>query len=390
MAGYFPGTNIPLDDFKGDANKKTELIKRLQKDLDNNDIKGMNDAIFSVAYWSKGGEGQGQGNANVSKVHNGTWQVNAGAFEGADVTWAEDNVNSEGDGYIQVSGKKKGKTVEFSDSVGTLVDGVSTGNWGGWDNTEQWTNPKTGKVENNPYHFAGPGGSGTPIELPPVGTPVDTSDYERGVLTGDPSKITTGYVPYGYTPKVEVKTTALPKVTSGDINLLDYRPWTKNYWKQNLSNVAGSGTDPKGLLYMNKPQQEFGLAYLPGEHRDPGGWHDWVMGGHKGQPPGGGWRTQSSQYKVGADRTHSAVTGEAFPSYFKQGSNVPWQFTSPGSIPGKPRYNIDFSPWSASSTNLTPAQATGWQGFLSGIDTSPAITPGLLTKAKGGPITFPA
>ena len=387
----FPGTNIPISSFKGTAAKKAELIGRLEQDMANKDIKGMNDAIFSVAYWSLGGEGQGQGNPNVSKVHNGTWEVNVGE-DWADVTWAEDNVNSEGDGYIQVGGKKKGKTVEFNDEVGTLVDGVSTGNWGGWDNTEQWTNPETGAVEDNPYHFAGPGGTGTPIDLPPKGTKVDTSVYEGGVLTGDPNKITTGYVPYGH--KVETKTTKLPKPENLAINLLNYRPWTKNYWKENLSDVAGSATDPKGLLYMNKPQQEFGLAYLPGEHRDPGGWHDWVMGGHKGQPPGSGWRTQPSQYVVGADRTQFETGPHAgdptkFPSYFKKGSRVPWQFTAPGSLPGKPRYNIDFSPWTASSTNLTPAQAKDWQGFLSEVDTSPVITPGLLSKTKGGPITFP-
>ena len=84
----------------GSDNKKQELINRLTKDMAANDIQGMNDAIFSVAYWSKGGEGQGQGNANVSKVHNGTWEVNVGD-DWADVTWAEDNVISEGDGYIQ-------------------------------------------------------------------------------------------------------------------------------------------------------------------------------------------------------------------------------------------------------------------------------------------------
>ena len=90
------------------------------------------------------------------------------------------------------------------------------------------------------------------------------------------------------------------------------------------------------------------------------------MGGHKGQPPGGGWRTQPSTYKVGVQRP-------GFPSYFDKGSNVPWKFTSPGSLPGKPRYNIDFSPWTASSMNLTPAQGAGWQGFLSGLGDTPTI-----------------
>jgi hypothetical protein len=377
----FPGTNIPLSSFKGSDSKKQDLIKRLEQDMANKDIQGMNDAIFDIAYYSVGGQGQGQGNANVSKVHNGTWEVNVDK-DWNTTSWAEDNVNSEGDGYIQKGGKKKGKTVEFSDTSGVLVDGVSTGSWGGWDNTE--FNRDTG--EKNVYFKDDP-----KVDLPESGVEVDTSGYPTGVTTGNPDWITTGYDPKFVDSKWTDRNVESPskgtfsKTGSEAINLLDYRPWTKNYWSENISRDKGA----QGLLYSALPQQEYGLAYLPGEHRDPGGWHDWVMGGHKGQPPGSGWRTQPSQYKVGADRTHSAVTGEAFPSYFKKGSGVPWQFTAPGSLPGKPRYNIDFSPWNATSMNLSKQQGKDWQGFLSEIDTSPAITPGLLSKTKGGPINFP-
>ena len=104
--GNFPGTNIPYSSFKGTEEKRIELKNRLQADMDKGDIQGMNDALFDVAYYSVGGQGQGQGNANVSKVHNGTWEVTADV--GANTSWAEDNINSEGDGYVQVSGKKKG------------------------------------------------------------------------------------------------------------------------------------------------------------------------------------------------------------------------------------------------------------------------------------------
>ena len=343
----------------------------------------MNDAIFSVAYWSKGGEGQGQGNANVSKVHNGTWEVNVDK-DWNTTTWAEDNVNSEGDGYVQKGGKAKGSVIEFNDGVGVLKDKVSTGSWGGWDNTE--FDRDTGKP--NVYFKDNPN-----APTAPEGTVVDTSGYPDAVLTGNPDWITSGVTAPGADSKWTIRNVesgagagAGAGAGSEAINLLNYRPWTKNYWSENISRDKGA----QGLLYSAKPQQEYGLAYLPGEHRDPGGWHDWVMGGHKGQPPGGGWRTQPSQYKVGADRTHSAVTGEAFPSYFKKGSNVPWQFTAPGSLPGKPRYNIDFSPWNATSMNLSNQQSKDWQGFLSDIDTSPALTPGLLSKTKGGPITFPS
>ena len=46
----FPGTNIPLSSFKGSESKTEELIARLEQDMANDDIQGMNDAIFSVAY----------------------------------------------------------------------------------------------------------------------------------------------------------------------------------------------------------------------------------------------------------------------------------------------------------------------------------------------------
>ena len=354
--GNFPGTNIPYSSFKGTEEKRIELKNRLQADMDKGDIQGMNDALFDVAYYSVGGQGQGQGNANVSKVHNGTWEVTADV--GANTSWAEDNINSEGDGYVQVGGKKKGSLVEFSNTSGVLVDKKSTGSWGGWDNVE--FNRDTG--EKNVYFKDDP-----KVDLPESGVEVDTSGYPNQVLTGDPNKITSGVTPYGADTKWGDR-----NVESGDAgatNLLNYRPWTKNYWSENISRDPAA----QGLLYSGLPQQEYGLAYLPGEHRDPGAWHDWVMGGHKGQPPGGGWRTQPSQYVVGADRAKSSVTGEAFPSYFKKGSRVPWQFTAPGSLPGKPRYNIDFSPWNATSTNLSPTQGAEWQGFLSNLGDTPMV-----------------
>ena len=162
----FPGTNIPISSFKGSDSKKEELINRLNQDKAAGDIQGMNDAIFDVAYYSVGGQGQGQGNANVSKIHNGTWEVTADV--GANTSWAEDNINSEGDGYVQVGGKKKGSLVEFSNTSGVLVDKKSTGSWGGWDNVE--FNRDTG--EKNVYFKDDP-----KVDLPESGVEVDTSGY---------------------------------------------------------------------------------------------------------------------------------------------------------------------------------------------------------------------
>jgi len=135
----FPGTNIPLSSYKGPANKKDDIIKRLEADMAAGDIQGMNDAIFGIAYWSgknaDGEWGQGQGNPLVSKIHNGSWKVTADV--GANTSWAEDHVNSSNDVYNQSDdGESSEGVVTWDDELGVLVDGVSTGSWGGLDDTE--------------------------------------------------------------------------------------------------------------------------------------------------------------------------------------------------------------------------------------------------------------
>ena len=134
----------------------------------------------------------------------------------------------------------------------------------------------------------------------------------------------------------------------GATDLLAYRPWTKNYWNEYIPKES------QGLLYMNKPQRDYGLAYLPGEHRDPVAWGKWADD-HKGHIPGGGWRFTPESYKI----QQGSMAGKP----------APWHFTS-----GAPSAtNIYNNPWNATSMNLTPTQGTGWQGFLSGLGNTPAI-----------------
>jgi len=135
---------------------------------------------------------------------------------------------------------------------------------------------------------------------------------------------------------------------AGATDLLAYRPWTKNYWSEYIPKKS------QGLLYMNKPQRDYGLAYLPGEHRDPVAWGQWADD-HKGHIPGGGWRFTPESYKI----QQGSMAGKP----------APWHFTSgPASAT-----NIYNNPWNATSMNLTPAQGTGWQGFLSGLAQTPSI-----------------
>ena len=150
----------------------------------------------------------------------------------------------------------------------------------------------------------------------------------------------------------------------GAMDLSAYRPWTQNYWTDYVPKAS------QGLLKMNKPQRDYGLAYLPGEHRDPVTWAAGAGGGGTGHIPGGGWRF--------SDKTYTTQTGP------RAGKPAPWRFTS-GNAQASNIYN---NPWTAKSMNLNKAQGTDWANFLSSIDTSPTITPGLLSKGKGGPINF--
>ena len=143
---------------------------------------------------------------------------------------------------------------------------------------------------------------------------------------------------------------------AGATDLLAYRPWTKNYWSEYIPK------DSQSLLYMNKPQRDYGLAYLPGEHRDPVTWGKWADD-HKGHIPGGGWRFSPETYTM---QTNPA-TGQ--PYAVDARPRAPWHFTS-----GKAQAsNIYNNPWNATSMNLTPAQGTGWQGFLSDLAQTPSI-----------------
>jgi hypothetical protein len=148
----------------------------------------------------------------------------------------------------------------------------------------------------------------------------------------------------------------------GAMNLLNYRPWTKKYWSENIPK------DAQGLLYLGLPQREYGISYLPGEHRDPFNWGKWESN-HQGHIPGGGWRFSPETYKIGVN----PVTGKPYSDQSKA-PYAPWRFTAAaGQTPGAETYNVAFSPWNASSMNLTPAQGTEWQGLLSGLGETPVV-----------------
>ena len=142
---------------------------------------------------------------------------------------------------------------------------------------------------------------------------------------------------------------------AGSIDLASFRPWTQQYWNQFMPKT-------EGLLYMQKPQRDYGLAYLPGEMRDPAGWGKWADD-HKGHIPGGGWRFRPEDYTVQTD----PKTGKLYPAG-KQ-PRAPWHFTS-GEAQAT---NIYDNPWSAAQMNLTPAQGAKWKGLLTGLDTAPAV-----------------
>ena len=153
----FPGTNIPLSTVKN-TEKRNDLVARLKQDRAADDIDGMNDVIFSIAYHSVEG-GKGQGNPNVSKVHNGAWKVTADV--GDNKSWAESAINSENDVYVQ----KDGSVITYDDSVGAAKDGIASGTWGGQgkgDNQQHSGEKNThkGKAANAPVNPVISGGGG--------------------------------------------------------------------------------------------------------------------------------------------------------------------------------------------------------------------------------------
>ena len=338
----FPGTNIPLSSFKGSNNKKNELIERLQNDMDAGDIDGMNDAIFSVAYWSKGGEGQGQGNANVSKVHNGTWRVTADV--GDNKSWAESNINSANDVYKQLDAEGEvTSTITWDDNLGVLKNGDSIGSWGGQDKTEQGEGATKRGVEHPPVGVKG----AAPIN-PVISGGGGLSRENVGLL----SDIWSGFKLGGNTEKVG----------GSPIEYAAYRPGSRKYWSEYM------GPKLTESLMEMRPQASFSpyktqLAYLPGEQRDPNAWEQFLgMGGlgtkkrkfdnqFQGSIPQGLWIDSPKRY---GDLTKTRTVGGR---QISQTPGAPWNFTTTAA----PSYRM---PGWAPHDITAPALAE-WKGLLS-------------------------
>tara|TARA_R110000824_G_scaffold391823_1_gene589875 strand:- start:1295 stop:2431 length:1137 start_codon:yes stop_codon:yes gene_type:complete len=375
MATFY-GTNIPTAGYSADQIKKFNT--RIKNEVDDGNSKGANDVIFDIA-WSVPGhdyeigmsKGSGQGNPTVSKVHSGIWEVTADIDNKK--SWAESYINSPNDVYVQDNGNVVTK------------------------------DPNTGKVLVNQKDSDGNWGSG------PVGAVIsgDQSGLDANMTTW-----LSGNAVAGGPTKSNVNTTV--QGGSDQMNLLAYRPWTQKYANKYLTGGADS------LLTMDKSSlsPEYSLAYQPGEFRDPNTWASWESN-HLGHIPEGAWRRATmnpataanlaagtSAYTAGGDPRQNIwakqnVGGVADYKYLNApGWNVkaldasvpggvrqastPWDFTAPAHSQG----NVAWQDWTPKSMNLTTPDSLAWQGLLNAMDTSPAITPGLLTKGKGGPISF--
>ena len=378
-----PNTNIPLSVLDGlkadDPGKWNRILSRLQSEIQNGDSKAINDALFDIAFYTQMGDGTGnrpgnvewglgQGNANVSKIHNGSWTINENVTPVDFKTWAEEHINSPNDVYVQSNN-----------------DVVSM-------------DPNTGKVLVNQKDSDGNWGSG------PVGA----------VISGDQSGLDANMTTW-------LSGNALPggpgeadkeAPAQEQINLLEYRPWTQDYANKYMSG-RGKAAGAEGLLTMDKAsiQPEYSVAYLPGEFRDPNVWDLWADN-HDGHIPEGAWRRATmkpeaytaagnprqniwAKQNVGGVTDYRFLnapgwnvkamgTDEAGKPIVRQAS-TPWDFTAPAHSQG----NINWQDWTPKSMDLTVPDAAAWEGFLKATDTSPTMTPGLLTKGKGGPINFP-
>ena len=341
----FPGTNIPLSSFKGSDARKRSLIRRLENDISKNDIDGMNDNIFSIAFYSQrdpdtGEWGRGQGNALVSKVHNGTWKVIDNI--GDNKSWAESNVNSSNDVYKQADNS----IVSWDDNLGVLKDGTSIGSWGGQDKTEQGEGATKRGVEHPPVGVKG----AAPIN-PVISGGGGLSRENVGLL----SDIWAGFKLGGNTEKV------------GDspIEYAAYRPGSRKYWSEYM------GPKLTESLMEMRPQASFSpyqtqLAYLPGEQRDPNVWADYVgQGGYGRKPekldkqfqgliPHGAWIDDLGRYRELTD-TRIVGSGENRRTIDKPANK--WNFTTAAA----PSYRM---PGWAPHDITAPALAE-WKGLLS-------------------------
>ena len=384
-----PNTNIPLSVLDGlkadDLGKWNRILSRLQSEIQNGDSKAINDALFDIAFYTQMGDGTGnnpgnvewglgQGNANVSKIHNGSWTINENVTPVDFKTWAEEHINSPNDVYVQSNN-----------------DVVSM-------------DPNTGKVLVNQKDSDGNWGAG------PVGAVI--SGDQSGLDANMTTWLSGNALPGGPGEKVEAP-------AQEQINLLEYRPWTQDYANKYMSG-RGDAAGAEGLLTMDKTsiQPEYSLAYLPGEFRDPNTWAQWADD-HEGHIPEGAWRRATmnpasaanlaagrSAYTAGGDprqniwakSTQANLTGRPAgvtdyrylnaPGWNVSGSGqagTPWDFTAPAHSQG----NVNWQDWSPGDMNLTTPDSLAWQGLLQTMDTSPAMTPGLLTTGKGGPINFP-
>ena len=149
----------------------------------------------------------------------------------------------------------------------------------------------------------------------------------------------------------------------GSMDLAAFRPWTQTYWSQFMPK-GKDGISSNSLLYMQKPQQEYSLSYLPGEFRDPNVWAQWADD-HKGHIPTGAWWNNPKTYP---DAVHMKLGSHGAQRFTAEG--LPVTGTTPL---GGQWGNIAYNPWTASQMNLTPAQGAKWKGLLTGLDTAPAV-----------------
>ena len=404
----FQGTNIPLsvlDALKAEDPGKFDRIKaQLASGIANNNSREVNDAIFSIAYFSQqkpGSEeyGRGQGNANVSKVHSGHWRYTGDKVDNY-MPWAAEHVNSSDSVYKQYDGS----VITYDDQKGAAIDGKIV-DWGQRAHTQgggkmDVENPYVGQDAAPPTNPSFVGGA-TNSDLAAIWPNIDWA----GGLGDAGGK--TGPEQYPYWEAVNETRGPVDAPEQTQMNLLGYRPQSLDYWKEYVP------TESRGLLEMTRQlQPEYSLAYQPGEFRDPEGWENWRGGdlGHSGHIPEGAWRRATVNPRTDA---HIAAGTQGYtaaghprqnlwardatgayrflkaPGWGTRGADAatynPWDFTSPAM-----GTNIAWQPWSAADMNVRGAANTNWEGLLADIDTSPQTTPGLLTTGKGGPINFPS
>ena len=387
----FIGTNIPLstlDALKAEDPGKFDRIKaHLASAIKNNDSRDVNEAIFSIAFFSKqkpGSEeyGIGPGNANVSKVHTSEWRANPGVVDDY-APWSVDHINSSNAVHKLHSGIpsgvymfEPGDVITYDDKKGVGVNGTIIDSWGQRGHTEQggkWglDNPHVGKkaaAPTNPEFVGGADNTDLKSIWPDIDwdtqgdTDLEQYDYwpTQGVSAG------TELGQYG------------PTVTKGLFGFSDKDPADLAKPAFNYLNAYGIGSNLAYKPWHSAAWRGAETAEEKADKTTPRTYYGGIPGGTK---------TRDQLYHYGGSQTSVVRNADGTPKLDKDGNVIRETLLQPMQVPGGWKTATlpegSQSVYPIARTPLFPSGAISPKGAVAPY-VKPATTTKTKTKTKNG------